>query len=99
MRGVRLLVAVSVAGVLSACGLGVGGRGGGPEPVSGSSPAPATTSPSWGLVRGVVQDGAGRPVAGVLVVPTAVDSSTPQIPEIAVSTDAHGRYEWRLLPG
>jgi hypothetical protein len=99
MRQISLMVtAVFVLGALSACGN---------QPVSGrDAPTPADAGPSaspgpsiWGAVSGVVRDRAGRPVAGVLVVPTAVDPSTPHVPEMAVSTDGHGRYEWHLLPG
>jgi Carboxypeptidase regulatory-like domain len=53
----------------------------------------------WATVTGTVTDAAGRPVAGAMVVPSAVGESTPPVPEIAVASDGRGRYAWRLMPG
>lgn len=78
--------------VLSACG----GDAGSPRPVSGASSTPAPTSSA---VSGQVRDAGKRPVRGALVVPRPMDATTPGVPEIAVLTDAGGRFTWQLPPG
>jgi hypothetical protein len=64
--------------------------------VTAPSPLPATAPAS--AASGVVRDAAGRPVAGVLV--AAVGDAGP-VPDLAVVTDAEGRYTWPavLAPG
>lgn len=91
MRPLVLLVGAVLA--LAACG---GGGAGSPEPVSGSTPA---KGPAVGRVDGAVADRAGRAVQGALVVPRPADAQTPGVPEIAVQTDARGRFTWTLQPG
>jgi hypothetical protein len=46
-----------------------------------------------------VRDTGGRLVRGALVVPRPADAGTPAVPEIAVHTDAAGRFSWPLPPG
>ncbi len=93
----KLVVLVAAVLALTACGEGEGGDGGAPPtPVSGSGSAPAA---AVARVDGTVRDGAGRPVAGALVVPRATDPDTPGVPEIAVTSDATGRFSWPLRPG
>ncbi|MEV4625740.1 carboxypeptidase-like regulatory domain-containing protein [Micromonospora sp. NPDC049523] len=98
MRHVRsVLGLIVIVGLLSACGVSADG------PDRSSNPGDPTPSKSdgpvvWGTVVGTVRGPAGQPVAGVLVVPGAVDP-TLEVPEIAVTTDQDGRYVWQLLPG
>lgn len=71
----------------------------GPDaPVTG--PAVQGGGPSGGPgVGGVVRDAGGRPVVGILVTPRSTDNPPQGVPEIAVTTDAQGRYHWPLPPG
>jgi hypothetical protein len=94
----QLAVLVSAVLALAACGGGAGGAGS-PQPVSGSTSPAGAPAAAVGRVEGVVVDGAGRPVPGALVVPRAADAQTPGVPEIAVHTDARGRFTWSLRPG
>jgi hypothetical protein len=41
----------------------------------------------------------GNPVEGAAVLAAALDSSGPPIPELAIVSDANGRYEWPLRAG
>ena len=93
MKRIGLLATlILTAGAAGACTSG----GAQPPPVAMSK----ATGPSlWGTVSGTVHDGGGRPVGGALIVPAAADASVTDIPEIAVTTDGDGRYEWRLRPG
>lgn len=92
MKRISLLVTLAlVAGVVGACTK--------PAPGGPGSP-PKTAGPAlWGTVVGSVRDHRGQPVARVLVVPAAADSSVTDIPEIAVTSGGDGRYEWHLRPG
>jgi hypothetical protein len=50
-------------------------------------------------VAGVVRAASGKPVSGVAVVAQSLDKPSPAIPDIAITTDAAGRYLWLLRPG
>jgi len=50
-------------------------------------------------VEGRVTDGRGRPVAGALVTAAGTGANPNPVPEIAVFTDAGGRYRWFLPAG
>ena len=94
----RLVVLVAAALALTACGGGAGADGGDPAtPVSGGGSSAA--APVVRQVDGTVRDDAGRPVRGALVVPRPVDADTPGVPEIAIVSDAGGRFSWPLRPG
>ncbi len=54
---------------------------------------------SGGVVTGRVVDQAGRPVVDAVVMPQSNDTPPHPIPEIAVMTNADGRYQWSLPPG
>lgn len=41
----------------------------------------------------------GRPIAGALIVPTPAGGGASPVPEMAVQTDAQGRFEWSLGRG
>lgn len=60
--------------------------------VAGAVPAVAGTTATPAVVRGVVTDSAGRPVANVTVVPRLV----PFLGGSAVRTDARGRYAFTV---
>ena len=91
----RLVLLAAAVVLLTGCG--GGDAGGDPNgPVSGSGSAPASVV---SRVGGTVRDGAGRPVPGALVVPRPADPGTPGVPEIAVLSDAGGRFSWPLRPG
>ena len=73
---------------------------GGDRPVSSDDPTtPPARGAVMGTVTGVVTSGAGRPVVGAAVLPKSLDEPSAPIPELAVTTDAAGRYSWRLRPG
>jgi hypothetical protein len=94
MQRIGLLLALMLAaGIVGACA-DHGGSGSPP-----TATAKASGPPLWGTVVGTVHDGSGRAVGGVLIVPAAADASVTDIPEIAVTTDQEGHYEWRLRPG
>ena len=92
----HLVVLVGAVLALTACGGGDGGAGS-PQPVSGSASPPA--APAVREVEGTVRDAAGRPLPGALVVPRPTDPGTPGVPEIAILSDAGGRFSWPLRPG
>lgn len=41
----------------------------------------------------------GQVVIGAMIIPTPLTMATPPIPDIAITTDTNGRYEWPLKPG
>lgn len=92
----RSVVLVAALLVLAGCGGGQAGSPGPNAPVSGAGSPPAAVV---SRVDGTVLDGAGRPVRGALVVPRPVGAGTPGVPEIAIVSDAAGRFTWSLLPG
>jgi Carboxypeptidase regulatory-like domain len=50
-------------------------------------------------VTGQIKDGDGSAVARASVLAASVDPNGPAIPELAIVSDASGRYEWPLPPG
>ncbi|MDQ2995506.1 MAG: carboxypeptidase regulatory-like domain-containing protein [Chloroflexota bacterium] len=64
-----------------------------------SQAEPAVTTPSGSIVQGRITDAMGNPIAGVLVMPVSTVNPPQAVPEIAVLTDAQGRYTWNLSPG
>ena len=50
-------------------------------------------------VQGRITAADGKPVSGAMVVPLSLDADGPPIPEIAILSDADGRYTWPLRPG
>lgn len=86
----RALLALGVLVAVAACG-GGGEAAGGP---------PARPS-SADVATGVVHDGSGAPVGGVLVAAASLDVPAQAVPELAVVSDAAGRYAWPavLAPG
>jgi Carboxypeptidase regulatory-like domain len=78
LRTLRVLIASAAACALMACGGGGGSSGGGNN---GTPPAPAAT-----LVGGLVQDGAGAPLAGATVAANG----------LSVTTGADGSYTFSL---
>jgi hypothetical protein len=78
LRTLRVLIASAAACALMACGGGGSSSGGGN---SGTTPAPAAT-----LVGGMVQDGAGAPLAGATVAANG----------LSVTTGADGSYTFSL---
>jgi hypothetical protein len=53
---------------------------------------------SEGLI-GQIKTRSGEPVVGAMIIPTPNSSDAPPIPEIAITTDTAGHYEWPLQPG
>src|SRR5262245_18120616 len=49
-----------------------------------------------GTVTGRVTGAGGAPVAGAAVLPRSLDDPAKAIPEMLVSTDADGAYQWTL---
>lgn len=52
-----------------------------------------------GSLHGTVRTTDGNPVANANITVASTDDPPKAIPEIAVLTDANGRYEWPLTPG
>ncbi|MGH1483781.1 MAG: carboxypeptidase-like regulatory domain-containing protein [Geminicoccales bacterium] len=50
-------------------------------------------------VVGTVQNDSGEPIPNVLVQAFPLDPDSGPVPEIAILTDADGRYAWPLPPG
>lgn len=50
-------------------------------------------------VIGQVMSRDGGAIEGAMIVPTPRFRNAPPIPEIAVTTDRDGRYQWPLQPG
>lgn len=50
-------------------------------------------------VEGRITDTEGRPVEGALIQPSSLDDPRQPIPEIAILSDATGKYQWPLFPG
>ena len=50
-------------------------------------------------VTGHIQDDKGSAVEDATVLAEALDADGPAVPEIAIVSDASGRYEWPLRPG
>ena len=74
------------------------------QPTQPNSPVIAGDdgSPVRSLAEGVtgqVRDEAGAAVAGAMLVPRSLDADGPPIPEIAILSNADGRYAWPLRPG
>jgi hypothetical protein len=69
-----------------------------PRPASPVEDRPAGVLLEEG-VTGQIQDDAGSAVAEAAVLAAPLDADGPAIPEIAIVSDAHGRYEWPLRPG
>lgn len=66
-----------------------------------TSAAGATGKPGALLegVAGRVVSRSGRPLQGVLILPSPAGGGAGPVPERAVLTDAEGRFEWSLGPG
>lgn len=67
-------------------------------PVSDDGAGSQTQSAVEGAT-GTVTSSSGGPIVGALVVPRGLDANSPAVPEIALYTDAEGRYVWSLPPG
>lgn len=52
-----------------------------------------------GPVHGVLRSYDGRAVPDVMITATSLDDPARAVPEIAVMTNADGRFEWPLTPG
>lgn len=68
--------------------------------------APVTTKGSKEIlqqisegVTGQVKTRSGLAITGAMMTPASRSIDGPPIPEIAITTDEHGRYEWPLPPG
>jgi hypothetical protein len=68
------------------------------RPASADESGP-TVVPLEQSVTGQIKDGDGSAVAGASVLAASVDVNGPAIPELAIVSDASGRYEWPLPPG
>jgi len=69
----------------------------GPVDSVNSASGSVATSLDQGIA-GTVTNEAGEPVAEVFVRAASLDSNSP-IPDIAILTDAEGRFSWPLQPG
>ncbi len=83
-----LVWACASLAVLAAAFVGPGGRAGGAE--------------AMGIVKGIVVDEAGQPVAGARVVAARLsfyELGDPFAPALDAATDAQGRFQAQLAPG
>lgn len=71
----------------------------GPDrPVRSAGHATAPAEIAQGVV-GRVHNATGQPVAGARITAQSLDQPTRPIPEIAILSDADGRFVWPLRPG
>jgi hypothetical protein len=91
MRRSAILFALALT---AACGPPHGGE----SPVSGGSP-PTSGVVVVSAVHGIVVDAAGKPAPGIMVAARSLDEPPRAVPELAVVSDAEGRFEWPLQPG
>ena len=92
-----LIILFACCAGVTACASTAPGVG---APTPSHQPPSKTTGPQrWGTVTGTVRDAHDQPVAGALVVPSALGPSAPPVPEIAVRSAQDGSYAWQLLPG
>jgi len=72
---------------------------GGDAPVSSEDVAGGSATTRAQGVDGTVSDQEGNPVTGAFVTPTSLDTPSKAIPEVAVFTNAEGRFSWVLPAG
>lgn len=65
---------------------------------SDDSAEPCSQKAQEGMT-GRVRDRNGEPVEGAFVQVRSFHATGPPVPEIAILTDAHGKYVWPLSPG
>jgi hypothetical protein len=68
------------------------------RPVSGGDGSSTARQLKEGVTGRITNDD-GNAVEGAAVVATSLDPSGPAIPEIAIVSDANGRYQWPLRGG
>jgi carboxypeptidase family protein len=76
----------------------------GPTTVAPETPiddrgAPPDVAPPRRGVTGRVTSDTGEPVSGALMEPRSLDEPAPAVPELAVLSDAEGKYFWDLPAG
>lgn len=104
MRLQRVLPCAAVFAVMCSAGCGrapAGASGSGDEPRANTDSAaasPTRRAPEQGAITGRVLSAGGEPLAGCSVLPTATSRPRPPVPEMAVMTNADGRYRWPLHP-
>ena len=69
------------------------------QPVSSRAVAVPEAPGSGEGIAGAVVDQRGTPLADVFVQVTPLDPAAGPVPEIAITTDRRGRYQWPLPPG
>ncbi|WP_329110167.1 carboxypeptidase-like regulatory domain-containing protein [Micromonospora sp. NBC_01699] len=103
----RVLVsALFAVAVLTGCGQpsstspGLPGGPGGDTPVSATHPpADPSRASNRGMVTGTVARADGSPVPGVGIEVKSTDKPAKPVPELVVTTDAKGVFQWNLEPG
>jgi len=76
------------------------GAGTDPDRPVSSRDTPVTESPAVSEgIAGVVVDEGGAPMADVFVQVVPADPAAGPVPDIAITTDDRGRYQWPLRPG
>ncbi|MCG8347940.1 MAG: carboxypeptidase-like regulatory domain-containing protein [Chloroflexales bacterium] len=97
-KGRMLLFLVAL--VMFGCGTAVNPlASGGPDTPSSGLPGQPDGAPPRNRVQGQVSDKGGASLPGVLVTPRSTDAPPQAVPEIAITTDEDGRYQWVLPPG
>lgn len=69
------------------------------EPVSSYVDPGETAQELAEGVTGRITTDDGSPVVGAMIVPESLEADAPPIPEIAITSDVNGEYEWPLPPG
>jgi hypothetical protein len=91
-----LRIMLSVLTVAASPALGMQNN---PNQATSSVEAPSTRLEVREGIVGKVTDEMGRPLDNAFVEVTPQSSEAGPVPDIAVLTDVHGRYEWQLRPG
>jgi hypothetical protein len=63
------------------------------------SAAPAVEGRIARGIVGVITDPTGAPIADARIVATSLDEPARPVPDIAILSDADGRFAWPLAPG
>ena len=68
------------------------------QPVDNSEQRQAVAQISEGVVGRLLQSG-DRPIANAVIAAKSLDRPAKAIPDIAIMTNAAGRFQWPLRPG
>ncbi|MFO1118824.1 MAG: carboxypeptidase-like regulatory domain-containing protein [Rhodospirillales bacterium] len=93
----RLLLALVIASAPEGAVAGLRGDGG-DQPVAARNLRQAVAQLSEGVAGRLLRPG-DRPLAGAVIAARSLDRPARSIPEIAITTNDDGRFQWPLRPG